>query len=273
MQFVPWPLEDERWSLEAMIMTCAFGTSSLGNASGSSLVTLVKVSPLSSSQVSTVALTPLQCLVYSVVLDPTRNITCSGSMDGTVRVWDLSTGTERFKLAGHTSLVGLLGISPSYLASASADSTLRTWDPDTGEMKNSLSAHPGAVTCFQHDEFKVLGGSDGILKMWDIRNGSAVRDLLTGIVGVWQVAFEGRWCVAASNRQDATVLNVWDFGTEEIENEDGTKELREVYDWVGEPPSGFYEDATDDEDEGEMVGDEKPSSWSRAGLSRSSETS
>lgn len=189
--------------------------------------------------------------VYSVVLDPTRNIACSGSMDGTVRVWDLNTGTERFMLTGHTSLVGLLGLSASHLVSAAADSTLRIWDPDTGEMKHTLAAHNGAITCFQHDEFKVLSGSDGTLKMWDIRDGSVVRDLLTGIVGVWQVVFEGRWCVAASNRQDATVLDVWDFGTEVIDNEDGTKGSREVSDWVGEPPNGFYEDTTDDEDEEE----------------------
>ena len=154
-------------------------------------------------------------------------------------------------LTGHTSLVGLLGLSASHLVSAAADSTLRIWDPDTGEMKHTLAAHNGAITCFQHDEFKVLSGSDGTLKMWDIRDGSVVRDLLTGIVGVWQVVFEGRWCAAASNREDGTVLDIWDFGTEEIEHEDGTRELREVSDWVGEPPNGFYEDTTDDEYEEE----------------------
>ena len=168
-------------------------------------------------------------------------------MDSTVRIWDLNTGTERFVLIGHNSLVGLLGLSPSHLVSAAADSTLRVWDPDTGEAKHTLAAHKGAVTCFQHDEFKVLSGSDGMLKMWDIRDGSVVRDLLTGIEGVWRVAFEGRWCVAASHQRDSTVLDIWDFGAEEVEDEDGTRELREVSDWVVEPPNGFYEDTTDDE--------------------------
>ena len=70
--------------------------------------------------------------MYSVVLDINRNLACSGSMDGTVRVWNLSTGQCQHILAGHTSLVGLLGLSPSYLVSAAADSTLRVWDPDTG---------------------------------------------------------------------------------------------------------------------------------------------
>ncbi|KAI0759481.1 WD40-repeat-containing domain protein, partial [Irpex lacteus] len=180
--------------------------------------------------------------VYSVVLDNYRNLACSGSMDGTVRVWNLRDGTCQHTLTGHTSLVGLLGLSPSYLVSAAADSTLRVWDPETGELRHTLAAHNGAITCFQHDEFKVLSGSDGTLKMWDIRDGTQVRDLLTGIVGVWQVIFEGRWCVAASNRVDSTVLDVWDFGMEEGDEE-----------WEGEPPGGIYDEDTDDEDENEQA--------------------
>ncbi|KAF8643914.1 hypothetical protein AX16_008930 [Volvariella volvacea WC 439] len=179
--------------------------------------------------------------VYSVVLDPSRNQACSGSMDGTVRVWNLGTGQCQFTLTGHTSLVGLLGLSPSHLVSAAADSTLRVWDPDTGELQHTLAAHTGAITCFQHDEFKVLSGSDGNLKMWNIRDGTVVRDLLTNITGVWQVVFEGRWCVAASNRDDATVLDVWDFG------KDGDD------DWVGEPPNGLYDDdGLSDDDEADV---------------------
>lgn len=168
--------------------------------------------------------------VYSVVLDLGRNQACSGSMDGTVRVWNLQTGQCQYALTGHTSLVGLLGLSPSHLVSAAADSTLRIWDPDTGDLRHTLAAHTGAITCFQHDEFKVLSGSDGNLKMWNIRDGTVVRDLLTGITGVWQVVFEGRWCVAASNRNDTTVLDVWDFGNEDDEE------------WLGEPPGGLYDE-------------------------------
>lgn len=159
-------------------------------------------------------------------------------MDGTVRVWNLSTGQCQHTLTGHTSLVGLLGLSASYLVSAAADSTLRVWDPESGELRHTLAAHNGAITCFQHDEFKVLSGSDGTLKMWDIRDGTQVRDLLTGIVGVWQIVFEGRWCVAASNRVDSTVLDVWDFG-----NEEGDEE------WEGEPSNGLYDEDSDDEDD------------------------
>ena len=153
-------------------------------------------------------------------------------MDGTVRVWNLRNGQCEHRLAGHKSLVGLLDLSPSYLVSASADSTLRIWNPDSGKLCHTLTVHTGAITCFQHDEFKVLSGSEGKLKMWDIREGTVVRDLHTEAnASVWQVVFEDRYCISASTRDNATMLDVWDFGTEGDEN-------------CTEPPGGMYNDDT-----------------------------
>jgi F-box and WD-40 domain protein CDC4 len=168
-------------------------------------------------------------------------------MDSTVRIWDLKTGACVHTLIGlgHTSLVGLLGLSPRTLVSAAADSTLRVWGPDTGAPPHTLASHTGAITCFHQDEFTVLSGSDGTLKMWNLRGGSVVRDLLMGVPGVWQVMFEGRWCVAASNQTLGgtvqTVLDVWDFTEDE--------------DWVVADVSPESEDdeiASEDE-QGELI--------------------
>ncbi|TCD64250.1 SCF ubiquitin ligase complex subunit cdc4 [Steccherinum ochraceum] len=155
--------------------------------------------------------------VYSVTLDVHRNFAASGSMDHTVRVWDITTGQCQHVLRNHTSLVGLIGLSPSFLVSAAADSTLSVWDPQTGEHLQTLAGHDGAITCFYHDELKVLSGSNGNLKLWDIRDGRMVRNVLTGIIGVWQVAVQGRRCVAALNRSDSTSIEVIEFGEEDEE--------------------------------------------------------
>lgn len=104
-------------------------------------------------------------------------------------------------------------MSPNNMVSAAVDASLRVWDANTHELKHLLSSHAAAITCFQHDETKVVSGSDGSLKLWDIRTGRFVADLITGINSVWQVSFKGGILVAATKSNDNTVFDVFDFGT------------------------------------------------------------
>ncbi|KAK9367363.1 WD40-repeat-containing domain protein [Lipomyces kononenkoae] len=149
--------------------------------------------------------------VYSVVIDSKRSRCISGSMDWLVKVWSLETGSCLFTLEGHTSLVGLLDLNHTALVSAAADSTLRIWDPETGEFMHKLEGHTGAITCFQHDDYKVVSGSDGTLKLWNIKTGKAVKDLLSDLNRVWQVRFDDRRCVAAVQRGADTFIEVLNF--------------------------------------------------------------
>jgi F-box and WD-40 domain protein CDC4 len=227
--------------LAATTLRSAFGTLSPELVSGYWQDIPIKVGTLPRQSMTGLS----NVIVYCVALDSNRRQAYSGSMDGTIRVWNLKTGECQYTLTSHNSPVALLRLSPSHFASAAADTTLRIWNPDTGELRHTLATHRGPITSFQHDEFKALGGSDGSLKMWDVRDGTVVRELLSNIYGVWQVVFEGRWCVAASHLSDKTMLDVWDFGNGEPDE-----------DWTGEPVGGKYdEDMTDDEDEEMEQGD------------------
>ncbi|KAF8643876.1 hypothetical protein AX16_008892 [Volvariella volvacea WC 439] len=204
--------------------------------------------------------------VYCVALDLARNHVYSGSMDGTARIWDLKTGAALHTLTGHTSLVGLLAISsestlpassptptstsppsdpidsspnpdsnsnsnapPSYLVSASADATLRVWNPHSGQHLHTLAHHRDAITCFHHDTTKVVSGATSELKLWDVRTGECVADMVAlrpgrdesaagasgeDVGAIWKVAFGRRWCAVAyhGSSSESSYLDIWDFG-------------------------------------------------------------
>lgn len=138
--------------------------------------------------------------VYVVVIDAERKRCVSGSMDGSIRIWDYISGECLQVLEGHSILVGLLGLSADHLVSGAADGTVRVWDAERGVCQHVLSGHEGAITCFQHDAHKVISGSEGGLKMWDVNTGRHIKDLITGVTGVWRTAFDKKRCVAAVNR-------------------------------------------------------------------------
>ncbi|KAJ1940944.1 SCF ubiquitin ligase complex subunit cdc4, partial [Kickxella alabastrina] len=70
-------------------------------------------------------------------------------------------------------------------------STLAAGDMVRNE-RSVLRQHTSAITCFQHDGTKIVSGADTTLKLWDVRTGAFVRDLLANLTSVWQVRFDKR---------------------------------------------------------------------------------
>jgi WD40 repeat protein len=58
------------------------------------------------------------------------NTVVSGGLDGTVRLWDVTTAQERATLQGHGGMVGSLGFSADgkSLVSLGHDWTVRLWE-------------------------------------------------------------------------------------------------------------------------------------------------
>ncbi|KAK9896589.1 WD40 repeat-like protein [Cystobasidium minutum MCA 4210] len=180
--------------------------------------------------------------VYSVALDTARNRCASGSMDGSVRIWSLETGDCLFRLDGHSSLVGLLGCSYHFLVSAGADSTLKVWDPNTGTCIDTLAANAGAITCFKHDDFRIVSGCEGQLRVWDIRGSQGVKDVIQNMQGVWQLQFTDRFAVAAVSREGRTDFEILDFFPELREERPHWSEyddMRDSYDSLEEDMHAF----------------------------------
>jgi WD40 repeat protein len=73
--------------------------------------------------------------VKAVAFSHDGSLIASASDDGTVRLWNPSTGREVRTLKGHTGLANAVAFSDdgSLLASTSWDRTVRLWNPSTGQ--------------------------------------------------------------------------------------------------------------------------------------------
>jgi len=119
----------------------------------------------------------------SVAFSPDGKTALSGSHDGTVKWWDLSTGRVLKSLDGHSYYVSSVAFSPEgkTALSGSEDNTVKWWDLSTGRVIKSLDDHSDHVrsVAFSPDGKTALSGSDDkTVKWWDLSKGWKWSDLL-----------------------------------------------------------------------------------------------
>ncbi len=108
----------------------------------------------------------------------------SGSVDGTVKIWNLDSGAELITLKGHEGGAGPVSFSPDgeRIASGGRDKTVRVWDVKTGAELMQLQGHEGAVrsVAFCPDGTQLASAdmaSPGVVKIWNAQTGDSLMTL------------------------------------------------------------------------------------------------
>src|SRR5262249_12472498 len=87
--------------------------------------------------------------VVAIALAPDGRLLATSSLDETVRLWDLETGRQVFKLAGHVPRGRKLALGFSAdgkrLLSWGADFSMRIWDVTTGKAVQEHAPRPAGV--------------------------------------------------------------------------------------------------------------------------------
>ncbi|PZG52856.1 hypothetical protein C1I98_06690 [Spongiactinospora gelatinilytica] len=161
--------------------------------------------PIVGAQVSVL---PHPDVVDTVAFSPHGRVLATGSLDGTVGLWEVATGRRLTVLTGHTHYVGSVVFSPDgrVLATSSFDGTVRLWDMTTMKLLTVLTGHAGPVLVRFSPDGRVLAtsGHDAKVRLWDM-SGRTLIALLGGHTGLAAITFSPDGHVLATNANDPMV--------------------------------------------------------------------
>ncbi|KAJ7752103.1 F-box/WD repeat-containing protein pof1 [Mycena metata] len=101
----------------------------------------------------------------SLIPNRKKPLLISGSLDNTIKLWDVDSSEALSTFFGHIEGVWAVASDKLRLVSGSHDRTIKVWSRDEGKCTATLVGHRAAVSCLALGEDKIVSGSDD----WDVK--------------------------------------------------------------------------------------------------------
>jgi WD40 repeat protein len=136
-----------------------------------------------------------------------NGILASGSLDRTIKFWNLESGKCTVTLVGHNdSVLSLCLVNAEVLASSSLDGTIKLWtnlDSKNPTVIRTLVGHGGPIpTIISLGMNTIASGSiDKTVKVWDIRNGNCISTLSGHTSNILCIAWSNNTLISCDDHQ------------------------------------------------------------------------